>query len=290
MRRCRTRAAGLMAFLLLWFAGGGLQAQHLQTTPPPTSGAAGTASISDVDVERIREFLHSADVVDKRRTKKGITAPRRLTLSDGRIEHDAVFQTIDEFKHVMRFDGGRIELNFRDTYHFNIAAFEVAHLLGISHMVPVSIERRLFGEIGSLSWWVTWKWDEQMRVKEELRPPNGINWRQQWDIARVFGELVYDTDRNQTNMLITEDWKLWMIDFSRAFRRMKELRRPEGLRYVSRSLLERLRALDGNSLRAAAGDHLGEVEIEGLLARRDLIVQRFDRLIAERGEERVLFD
>jgi len=35
---------------------------------------------------------------------------------------------------------------------------------------------------------------------------------------RVFSQLVYDTDRNLGNVLISEDWHLWMIDFTRAFR------------------------------------------------------------------------
>jgi hypothetical protein len=35
---------------------------------------------------------------------------------------------------------------------------------------------------------------------------------------RVFDELVYDTDPNLTNVLIGTDWKLYRIDFTRAFR------------------------------------------------------------------------
>ena len=46
---------------------------------------------------------------------------------------------------------------------------------------------------------------------------------------RVFDQLVYDTDPNLTNVLIGEDWKIWRIDFSRAFRLDKNLKKPEGL-------------------------------------------------------------
>ena len=137
-----------------------------------------------------------------------------MTLTDGTLTHDAIFQNVNENKPVERFATGRVELDFRDSWHFNIAAFELARLVGLDDMVPPCVERAIQGERGSLCWWVTWKWDEQMRVEEKLRPPDPVRWQQQWDVMRVFRELVQDTDRNQTNMLITEDWKVWMVDFS----------------------------------------------------------------------------
>ena len=35
---------------------------------------------------------------------------------------------------------------------------------------------------------------------------------------RVFDELIANTDRNQGNMLIDKQWKLWLIDHTRGFR------------------------------------------------------------------------
>jgi hypothetical protein len=40
---------------------------------------------------------------------------------------------------------------------------------------------------------------------------------------------------------------------------------------------------------AAVGEHLTRQEIDAVMARRDLIVAHFERLIAERGETRVLY-
>ena len=101
-------------------------------------------------------------------------------------------------------------------------------------MVPPCVERFVQNEKGSLCWWVIWKWDEQMRVQQKIRPPDTVDWQRQWDVMRVFRELVDDTDRNQTNMLITEDWRVWMVDFTRAFRKTKALRAPEQLRQCPR--------------------------------------------------------
>ena len=188
--------------------------------------AAPAAPAAPLDQEAAKVFLLTAKVTKVKTLSKGVTRPRRVTLTNGTLTHDAVFQAIDESKSIERFPTGRVELDFRDSWHFNIAAFELARAVGLEDMVPPCVSRMIQSERGSLCWWVTWKWDEQMRVAEKIRPPDTVEWQKQWDVMRVFRELVDDTDRNQTNMLITEDWKVWMVDFTRAFRKTPGLAPP----------------------------------------------------------------
>ena len=237
--------------------------------------------------DQIREFLLHAKVVQSHQTGKGVTKPWRLTLSDGTLTHDAGFQSIDEFKARADFPSGT-EFNFRDSYHFNIAAFELAKLLGLGEMIPVTVERS-WRDKGSLSWWVPAKWDEQDRVKQNLEPPDANAWNMQLNRMWVFSQLVYDTDRNQTNMLITEDWKLVMIDFSRAFRRHPKLENPARLTMCDRQLLEKLRQLDEAQVLEKTKPHLRKEEVKAVMARRDLIVAYFEKRIAEKGENAVLY-
>jgi hypothetical protein len=105
----------------------------------------------------------------------------------------------------------------------------------------------------------------------------------------VFAELVRDTDRNKGNVLYTRDWRLVMIDFTRAFRLQPELRTPEQLASCDRLLLSRLRRLQKAEVSRAAGRHLTASEIDALMKRRDLIVAHFDGLIAAKGEAAVLY-
>jgi hypothetical protein len=63
------------------------------------------------------------------------------------------------------------------------------------------------------------------------------------------GPLIYDTDPNLTNLLISKDWQLWIIDSTRAFRLFKDLRDPKNLVQCDRTLLAKLRTLDANVLR-----------------------------------------
>ena len=103
--------------------------------------------------EQIKQFLLTAKVVKSQDSKKGITNTSRLTLSDGTVTHDASFQSIDEHKPITQLTSGS-EVNFVDSYKYNIAAYQLAELLGIDDMLPVYVERKWKGNQGSLSWWL----------------------------------------------------------------------------------------------------------------------------------------
>jgi hypothetical protein len=165
--------------------------------------------------EEMRTFLLNAKVVSSRQVGKGIAGIHRLTLSDGKITHDAAFQSIDEYAPVKKFEGGRTELNFRDSYKYNIGAYELARLLGLSDMMPVTVPCKWEGKVGALSWWLPVKMDEEERVQKHIEPPDREAWNRQICKMRVFGQLVHDTDRNLGNVLISEDWHLWKPEIRR---------------------------------------------------------------------------
>ena len=262
---------------------------------PPLAYAQTTAPTpaAELSVERIRDFLKTAKVIRTRGTPKGVTAPKRLTLSDGNIEHDAVFQAIDDRKMVEHLGGGArqqtTELNFVDSYKYNIAAYELATLLGLDHMMPVYVERRWNGQVGSISWYVPTLMDESERLKKKLQPPKPTDWNNQMYRMRVFSALVRDTDRNLTNVLITHQWKVMMIDFSRAFRLQPELLHVKDLQKIDRQLLATLERVSTGDMKAAVKDYLTKSELEAVVKRRDLLVAHFKKLVADLGEEKVLY-
>jgi hypothetical protein len=238
--------------------------------------------------EQIKQFLLTAKVVKSQAAKKGITDTKRLTLSDGTITHDASFQAIDEHKPSMQLASGT-ELNFVDSYKYNIAAYQLAELLGIDDMLPVYVERKWKGDTGSLSWWLPVKMDEVERHKQGLTPPDGDAWNKQMYKVRVLDQLVYDNDPNLTNVLIGEDWRIWRIDFTRAFRLSKDLKDPRDLVRCDRQLFDKLKTLDGNELAERTKRYLTKDEVKALMARRDKIVAQFQKLISEKGESEVLY-
>jgi hypothetical protein len=238
--------------------------------------------------EQIKQFLLTAKVVKSKQSNKGITNPWRLTLTDGTVTHDASFQAVDEHKARMETQRGT-ELAFVDSYKYNIAAYQLAELLGIDNMLPVYVERSWGGNPGSLSWWLPVKMDEVERHKQKLMAPDPDAWNNQMYKVRVFDELVYDTDANLTNVLIGEDWKIWRVDFTRAFRRSMDLRDPKDIVRCDRQLFEKLKRLDGNELAEQTKHYLTKDEVKAVMARRDKIVAQFQKLISDKGEKEVLY-
>lgn len=234
-------------------------------------------------------FLLKAKVIRSHTLSVGVTRSIRATLSDGKLTHDAHIQHVDESEPAFELAAG-YELNFRDSYKFNIAAYRLDRMLGLG-MIPAAVERKIGGKPAALSWWIDdVMMTEKTRYLKKIEPPDSDAWNQQIYRVRVFDQLIYNTDRNLGNIVITSHWKMWMIDHTRAFRLHKKLSKPRHLIKCDRQLLEALRNLDAEECRQKLRRILKKSEITALLARRDLIVSYFDQQAAEQGEDAVLFD
>ncbi len=242
-----------------------------------------------LSLEEKEEFLQNGKILSMKSLSTGTTNSRRAKLEYNGVIHNAHIQTINESKHLFQSLAGS-EMNFRDYYGFNIAAYKLDKLLGLN-MTPPSVERKVEGERAAVTWWVD---DVAMmeldRVRNNIQPPDPVNWAKQACIVHIINELIYDTDANMGNLLITKDWKIWMVDRTRAFRRNEDLQNPKNLTHCERRLLSKLRDLNQATLEKELGNTLNKAEIEGLEARRRLIVAYFDTQIAAQGEAAVLFD
>jgi hypothetical protein len=239
--------------------------------------------------EQMEHFLATAKVVGHHGINKGITNPIRLTLTDGAITHDAAFTYVNEHRGVMELESGRTELNFVDSYKYSLAAYDISKMLALDGMMPVTVPYQYDSTPGALSWWVDVLMDEGERVKKKIEAPDQNAWGEQVYRMRVFSALIADTDRNAGNILIGPDWKLWMIDFTRAFRTWKNLEKPDLLVRCDKRLLGRLRILTADGIAQQTNNLLTTAEINGVLSRRDAIVKRFDELIAQKGVGKVLY-
>ena len=248
--------------------------------PPPT------AKLSDSEQE---EFLHKAKIIKTSSAKKGITNTNRVTMTDGKITHDGHVQCIDEAKHEYKTDRGT-ELNFKDSYKFNIAAYRLSRLVGIENL-PVYVERKVGGKSCSVSWWVDdFLMDEASRKSKKMEAPNPDAWNDQIYVMRVFDQLIYNVDRNLTNLLIQKNWDIQMIDHSRSFRLSHNLENPKNLVKCDRTLLANLRALDKDAVTKQLSSYCTKAEIEAVMARRDAIVKFFEDQVKQKGESAVLYD
>ncbi|MBI1750406.1 MAG: metallophosphoesterase [Acidobacteria bacterium] len=284
--------------------GGGLDEQQQaqpQRQPPPVAaqGAAPAAPAPhfwlDPDGkplpfktdEEVMEFMRTAKLVSMKAIGQGITHPRKALLEKDGLRMNSVFRVISEERDSAQMAGGQRELFFRDDYIFEPAAYEMSRMLGMDN-VPPAVLRSFNGERGSLQVWVEGVMTEGTRQKNKIPPPNARRWNQQIQLMRFFDNLVYNTDRNMGNILIDKDWKVWLIDHTRAFRRHDTLLAPDALVEIDRSAWEKLLALDERAVRERLKPYLRNFEIGALLNRRKKLIEHYRAEIAKRGESEVL--
>jgi hypothetical protein len=276
MRTSRRLVCATSATVIALWPAGALRAQ-------PASAPAAPLTCAEIET-----FLKTAKIGRPRDIPVGVTMPRRATLEEGGLKHDAAIQTADIQQATYTTQKGT-ELNFRDTWKFNVAGYELAKMLQLN-MVPPYVERRYSGGPAALSWWVNDAMMERDRVQKKLEPPEPRRWNDEMLAARIFRELIGDYDFNQTNTLITKEWRVWIIDFTRAFRPARTLQYPDEVTRADRTLLANLRALNRDTLRAKVGKWLENNLVDAVLARRDLLISILDKQIAAKGEAAVLYD
>ncbi len=253
----------------------------------PQSADTATPALTDQQKE---EFLRSAKITAMKELSVGINNTHRATLTDGKTTRYAHVQSVNISKSLFATVNGP-ELNFRDSYKYNIAAYKLDRLLGLN-MVPVSVERKVEGDSSAVTWWVDFKMMEKDRHqnKTPVPPARRINWNDQMYQTRVFNELIYNTDPNLGNRLIMEDWSIRLVDFTRAFRRLKTLRAPKNLNRCDRRIYNAMQELNGENLTRELGEYLVKPEIQAILARRDKIMKFFNSEIAAKGEAAIICD
>ena len=149
--------------------------------------------------------------------------------------------------------------------------------MGIEDMVPPSVKRTFEGKPAAYTWWIdNVMMDETERRAKNTQAPDINTWNQENNIMQVFDQLIYNVDRNQTNMVIDQGWHLWLIDHSRSFRVSKTLKDPSVLKAIDRTMLAKMKTLDEAVLTKELGKDVTKTEIQGLLARRDLLVKVFE--------------
>jgi hypothetical protein len=248
-----------------WTAALILGGSALVATAPASAADGGAGGFDRAQME---ELLLRGEVGTLRPLSTGVTGSSRATVTWQGRAHDAHVQTVDAY---IGRPGVRLR-DLSDHYAYNVAAYRVDRLLGLD-LVPVSVERSVHGEPAAVTWWVD---DVEMmeRERQQLgRLPTDVRaWNRQIHRARVFQELISNSDFNQTNVLITTTWRVWLVDFTRAFRGRRRLGDPSYATKIDAELLAALGRLDQASLRAETKGLLAPSQVRAILARRDLLV------------------
>lgn len=239
----------------------------------------------------VEQFLKKARFVAKEPLGSGVTASLKVTLElDGRKEF-GVLKIVDQKRPGAQLNAkGEMEIDFQDSWRTEVAAYELDKLLGLG-MVPATIERMspYEGKPASLQLWVQASMSEAKRRERAIIPPDPERWADQLTAMNTFDALIYNTDRHPDNLLITDSFDVRLIDHSRSFRPNAELRNKDDLMRFSRSLVTKLEKLDKSAVNKKLGDYLTLTQIEGLMKRRDLLLDHIKELTKRLGERAILY-
>jgi hypothetical protein len=237
--------------------------------------------------QEVELFLMEAEVVSESRIGAGINNPLKCLLSREGVQAHAVFRDVSVKKASVKL-GEETHRNFRDDAIFEVAAYELAKLLGLD-TIPPTVVRKHKRKRGTIQLWVEGGMTEKVRIRKKQNPDDVEAWRQAISNMRVFDNLIYNDDRNQGNILFDSRWQLWLIDHGRTFRRHKTLFSPTIVRRCGDRLYQRLREVEDQAIKDRIGEYLHPSELKALLARRAVLLKLIDEQIGERGEAEVIF-
>lgn len=241
------------------------------------------------------EFLKTAEIVRSEEIGEGVTKPFKLFLRHDDTEAQACWKNPRGIRH-----------GFLEGWQYEIAAYRLDKLLGLN-MVPPAVEREFNGKPGALLYWVTSRYSLLQVVDEGIKIPEDVFLRtvNRGYLARAWDSLIANDDRTQQNILYTDDWRLILIDHSRAFRSSREhteqlmfgafgiKRKPDGNPYLFRRLprwfVDNVKALDFDAVKDAVGPYLTNKEIEAIVKRKALLLAEIDEMIKQDGEAKVLY-
>lgn len=238
------------------------------------------ASQGKVWVGRAEEFedaLETGDIVAMKDLGEGRNHPKKLTLSKNGLELHGIWKPIERGRHDWAWE----------TYQAEVVAYQLDQLLGLN-MVPPTVVREIGEQKGSLQLWIE---GGKLLKDVEDKPPETVAWERQLNQMKSFDCLICNPDRHPGNIIVDADWNVILIDHSQCFLSEQHLEKdPDAIpTQFDRRLVEKLKYLGPASLRLHFHNYLMDAQVDAILVRRDALLAHIEKLIAEKGEDAVLY-
>jgi hypothetical protein len=217
----------------------------------------------------LEEFLRTAEVVSSKKVGLGVTEPLRVTIQQNGQTRQAVWKPIRPGRY-----GG-----FWESYKSEVAAYEMDKILGLN-MVPPTVTRDIERQNGSLQLWTE---NCKMLTDVQKQPiPWDPSIGYELSRTRTFDNLIANPERNSGNILVGHDLEAILIDHSRAFTNIKKLNLdPSKLpAQFDRRLVDKLEALEYETLEQSFKGFLSKEQVRAIIARRDALLEYLEKVLA----------
>ena len=226
-------------------------------------------NMTDIQTE---DFLKTADITITGITKEGKTKPYVIELKkDGKVVK-GIFKYLDT---APRNQKGRWkkDSNDQDRYQYEMAAYQLDRLLGIG-LVPVTVERKIRQKSGVIQLWIDGLISEKTMRANDIEFVGDCSKKDQDNLIDTFDYLISNRDRNQSNLLYSQDdMQIWFIDHSRSFdantKRPKMLKKTKII--LTNQFRQSLEKLNNEKLQTLR-PWLHSRQIKGLILRRDKLI------------------
>jgi hypothetical protein len=227
----------------------------------------------------LEEYLKTAEIIEVEIDKfDGRTAPWGITLNDGDISRQAIFKYVNRPRPAL----------LPDSYHYEIAAYKMSKLLKYP-AVPTVVEREIDETMGSLHLFLEGCFSLSYQQRNKLEPIDSQNFSDALSDLAVFENLVF-CERDPEDVYIQEsDWRIWRVDYSEAFAPFAELPYEETITRCSKELFQNLQRLEASEVKKVLEPHLSDEEIQALLQRKELVLDKIKQLAQEKDTDAVLF-
>lgn len=246
-----------------------IRAQQPGASDPPQSAKTWVGHEAEIE-----NYIRTVQIVKLADLSVGVTHPRKATLPPGGPTPFLAWKVIP---------AGRYE-GFWENDQSEVAAYELDKLIEL-HMIPPTVERDYKGERGAaVMWALPTKSFREMGAKgaPDAPPRYAAAWARQIVKAKMFDNLINNTDPNLGNWFVDPAWNLILIDHTRAFTPGKNM--IHEMTRVDADLWARMHALTEASIQTTIGKWIMRGEAKSLIERRDKMQQIIDALVKAHGE------
>ena len=223
------------------------------------------ATHADLGEKERADLLRAGKVTHSVELGRGSSRPRLLVLERQGTRARGIFKTVDT----------PVDASTADRYQHEVAAYALDRVLDLD-MVPFTLTRSIEGHEGSLQSWVEGAVDREAANAYALGLYDRDSPRAQLARAEVFDALIGNPSRGPDDVLLMiNDEKVYLVDHSQAFSTSTEVSwSGANAKLLDPELAGSLRRLDRATLARELGSLLEPEQIDAILARRDVILDR----------------